>query len=188
LGEIQAKYEELLARYTALERTVEEGKFVDDVAAVAENVLPYVIVLVDAQTHKVLLHTHFWRAFVDQGIQFLKRFISSEYEGGREAAVILKDAVAWYVESIYSEDSGYRIVIHVYGSFETLSADVNPSVTTPMPQTRTFKLFAGGFAGAELFFEFIDVLNRRALESKISSMCLSYLTLDDGTLNKSRAC
>ncbi|KAF2130287.1 hypothetical protein P153DRAFT_313993 [Dothidotthia symphoricarpi CBS 119687] len=147
LGQSTESYEQLLAKYAALQQSYEQVKVAAEGDGSAD---PYVIVLIDAHSHK-------FRGDLVRGMN----------NGGSQAAKLLTEAVRQYLP----KTKKYRLVVRVYANMKGLSQEAfKAGVLQNNQGGRSLSAFAVGFSREDTLFDFTDVGDQAIVEAKIVEM------------------
>ncbi|CAA9962710.1 hypothetical protein PTMSG1_06084 [Pyrenophora teres f. maculata] len=158
-----SRYEELLAKYNELESKV-IGRVMQDTATPQTLTSQFVVVLVDAHSHK-----------------FMDKYIYGAESGGSQAAKLLKKATANYITEHHPDMRSNHIHARVYANLKALSTKVaegrngiNRKLKLPH-YPRSLGAFAAGFSRMDAFFDYVDVVEQGDVEQKITALFCSYI-------------
>ncbi|KAE8847463.1 hypothetical protein HRS9122_04370 [Pyrenophora teres f. teres] len=157
-----SRYEELLAKYNELESKV-VGRVMQDTATPQTLTSQFVVVLVDAHSHK-----------------FRGNYIYGAESGGSQAAKLLKEATLKYINDYHPTIGSSCIHARIYANLKRLSVDVskrrdNSNRKLKLPHyPRALGAFAAGFSRADAWFEYIDVVEEEDVQRKITALFRSY--------------
>lgn len=176
LKQSRESYQLLLAKYNALKRSCGNGKAAADGGVNAEVTDSYVVVLIDAHSHKVCDSDHIMVLYLTP-TQFKDNLMHGAESGGVQAARLLQEAVAGHLANALPSLKGCRVVARAYANLKSLSLEVidqnggrNPHYKKPI-FTRALGAFAAGFSNKDAFFDFVDVVDEQAVENKIVGTC-----------------
>ena len=106
--------------------------------------------------------------------------------GGSHAAKLLKEAVARYIVDRFPGEQTCRVEARAYANLKSLSLEVTEKYRARNRHFRKPNLprslgaFAAGFSRAEVLFDFVDVVDEKAVEWKITG---TYFPRDGLALN-----
>ena len=161
IGKSHKDYQELLVKHRELQQELKDLKNAQRVHSGEHVSDPYVIVLVDAHSHKVCYETYVSLG-TDCRIQFRDDLLGGNTNGGSKTVKLLKDAVERYVAKVCPYQPVCRIVGRVYANLRSLSVNDKGF--------RTLAGFAAGFLREDSYFDFVDVGDEQIVKSKIVGM------------------
>ncbi|KAF2449473.1 hypothetical protein P171DRAFT_480555 [Karstenula rhodostoma CBS 690.94] len=143
------RHDELLEKHSRLQKNYEVLKAGQVDANIDLAKSAYVIVLIDAHSHK-----------------FQNHLVLDKASGGPKAVRLLRDSVKEYIRTTVPDAHNVRIVAQAFANLKLLSTDAYTENLADQ-QPRSLAPFTSGFSRACDFFDFVDVQDKSTVQNKI---------------------